>query len=436
MTLTLELLESLTWAPFIIPTSIDIKSIPSQHVLRLEASLTAALSSAATETGLGNLKSLSQVARGAQASLTVISAEQVHATATDPGVKETAYQAIRMASLNLQYLKDERNLYGTDLNLAPNVIFFVIFTLCFVYTTAMIVKSRYHWFNITFFAGELLQFIGWLGRILAYGDTSNLNYYLMQYIGLTISPAFLMGGIYFLFAQLVVVHGREYSVLKPLWYSYLFVTSDVISLLIQSGGGAASSIATQINTDPKPGTNAMTAGIAFQVAAMTVFLFFWFEFLNRIYFKPAKNIEASPYSKRSFKNFLRLLFNRKLIRDYRKTSLESCYNAKYADIRSRPLFDWFPLVITISVLFVYVRSVYRIVELAQGFLGYLIKHEVYLMILDAFLIAMTCLLFVPFHPFWVFGADNKMKLAHIKNRVDVEAVEEETESSSTCKEAP
>lgn len=391
-------------------------------------SISAIASAAATETRAVKLRSLSQNLRGAQASLTIISAEEALATATDQGIKAQATQAIYDASLNLQALTYDENLYKIDLDRAGNIIYFIVFTICFFYTIGMLFRSRYHWFNVTFFCGELLQFLGWLGRVTSFNDTSKLSLYLMQYIGLTLSPAFLMAGIYFLFAQLVVIHGREYSVLKPMWYSYFFITSDVLSLFIQAGGGGAALTASANGTSGKAGTDVMIAGIVFQVVAMSIFLVFWFEFLNRIYFKHLKSIalsllKPSPYAKRSFMNYMKFLFNAKLIREYRALTLESHYNPRFQDIRLRLLFPWYPLAISIAVVLIYIRCVYRIVELAQGFSGYLIRHEVYLMVLDAFMIAVACLIFIPFHPVWVLGSENKVKLAHIKKNDDEKLLE-------------
>ena len=84
----------------------------------------------------------------------------------------------------------------------------------------MCIKSKYWWYNVTFVCGYGLEFVGFLGRVLSFNDTSNMSHYIMQSVALTIAPAFIMAGVYFLFGQLVVIHGRQYSVLKPMWYSY------------------------------------------------------------------------------------------------------------------------------------------------------------------------------------------------------------------------
>ncbi|CUM68019.1 uncharacterized protein PRCAT00005734001 [Priceomyces carsonii] len=407
-----------TWSPSTLATSTTLRSIETTYASGLALTLSSALKNAETKTGY-ELISLSQIIRGAQASLTIILAEKVLATATESSVKSAATQAIFDASVNLHSLAWDENLYGIRLNRPGNIIYFTVFTFVFFYIVFMLIKSRFHWYNITFFCGFALEFLGFLGRILAFTDDTNMNYFLLQFVSLTIAPAFIMAGIYFLFAQLVIIHGRQYSVLKPMWYSYMFIVSDVVSLFIQAAGGGAASAATSENRDASGGTNTMIAGIAFQVFSMSVFLLFWFEFINRIYFKNSNFEESgSKLSKRSLSSFFKLVLNLKSVRVYREEYLEKFYNDKYRHIRHRVLFNWYPLVITLAVIFVYIRSVYRVVELAQGFSGYLIEHEVFLMVLDALMIALAGLVFIPFHPVWVIGADNVIKVKHIKKNLD------------------
>lgn len=195
--------------------------------------MTPALASIATTTKAGDYVDNSEIIRGAQASLQIISAQNVLATATDSLTMAEATKAIVEAAYNLKYLAEDQSFYGHYLNRGGNIFFFfAFFTLIALFNIGMLRRSRYHWFNITFICGFVLDFLGFLGRILAFTDDANLNYYLLQYVSLSISPAFIVGGVYFLFAQNVVVHGRQYSVLKPMWHSYFFVFCDVVSLLV------------------------------------------------------------------------------------------------------------------------------------------------------------------------------------------------------------
>lgn len=421
MQLTLSL-----WSTDHTPTETVLSSIAISHAPALQLSLTSATEHIATATKLYEFYSLSQVIRGAQASLAVIRGESTLATATALAVRAKASEAIFDATLNLKALEFENNMYGTYLKHAPNIIYLVLFGGIFSYLVGMLYKSRYHWFNVTFVCGYALEVIGFIGRILSFKDLTNLNYFLCGFVSLTIAPALIMGGIYILFAQCVVIHGRKFSVLKPMWYSYFFIVCDLISLVIQAIGGATSSAAAQDHSDPQLGTNIMIAGIAFQVAAMTVFLIFWLEFLRRLYFKKFddKNVpgdyHSHPLAKPSVRNFVKLLFNTPSVRAYIEQYREPVYNPRFASIRNRKMFPYFPLFVTIAVLAIYIRCVYRVVELAQGFSGYLITHEVYLMVLDALMIAICGLIFIPMHPVWVFGASNLVKVRVIKSNEDEE----------------
>ena len=55
-------------------------------------------------------------------------------------------------------------------------------------------------------------------------------------------------------------------------------------------------------------------------------------------------------------------------------------------------------VIELSSLLIFIRSIYRVVEYAQGFDGYLISHEVYLYILDALMMILVQILYNFLHP--------------------------------------
>lgn len=415
-----SLSTNLQWTPSDgYPTSTTLKTIATDHVPDLTHLLANAVSSIMTQTYKIDLISLSRAARGAQASLSAISAEQVMATATDDLVLSLATEALFHATWNLKELKDEMNNYHYNLNRGGNIFFFIVFCFIFGYITVMLVWSRYHWYNITYFCAFALQVLGFLGRILSFDDTANINYYLLQFVSLTLSPAFLMAGVYFLFAQAVILYGRSYSVLKPMWYSYFFITTDFLSLVVQGGGGGAASIATKEQRDPSPGTWTMFGGVLFQVIAMSIFLIFWFEFLNRLYYRNASKVEENhPMKRWTISNTFKFLFNTKSARDYRATCLEPFYNPKYKDIRARPLVPYLPLAITVAVIAVYIRCIYRVVELKQGFDGYLIRHEVFLMTLDASMIAIAGLIFVPFHPVNIFGRKNILKLATIKRNKD------------------
>lgn len=131
----------------------------------------------------------------------------------------------------------------------------------------------------------------------------------------------------------------------------------------------------------------MVAGIAFQVFVMTAFLFTFFWFLWRVY----RVMRQSP------------------------DKGESQFNPAFAHIRQKWAYRWFPLAIVVSVLFIYVRCVYRVAELAEGWTGYLIEHEVYVLVLDGLMVLLGVIPLTIIHPGFALGKDViPVKGVHIK----------------------
>lgn len=410
-----------------------LSSINPTVIPALSKSIVNAVSSLATDTFHPDMILLSRVIRGAKASITALEAQKIIATATDSSVVAQATDALFKATYNLDRLAMEKNLYGYLMNKGVNIFYLVMFGLILFFNIGMLWKSRYHWYNVTFICGFILEFLGFLGRVLSTTDYDNINYYLLQYAPLTIAPAFIMGGIYFIFAQNVIMYGREYTVLKPMWYTYFFVASDVLCLIIQGVGGGMASGAAKNKENTAPGTWTMFVGVLAQVIAMSVFLIFWFNFLYRLYFRHAKDVEGEwKEKKRTPWNFFRFLFNSKSTLTYKRTQLEQFYNEKYATIRQRKLVPYFPLAITIAVVAIYIRCIYRVIELKQGFTGYLITHEVYIMVLDAMFVLIAGLVFIPFHPVFVFGSENVFNVKTVRNSKEGEVQStEKVEAAST-----
>lgn len=103
--------------------------------------------------------------------------------------------------------------------------------------------------------------------------------------------------------------------------------------------------------DTKLGTNIMVAGVIFQLVAMTVFA-----------------LLSADFYRRSTKFGMPAEYNRIL------------------------------LALFISLAAIYARSIFRTVELIEGWTGYLMEHEAYFIALDGALMVVAVLIFLPFDP--------------------------------------
>lgn len=196
-------------------------------------------------------------------------------------------------------------------------------------------------------------------HIVFYTHTGNDKQVLTSLSILIIAPTFFTAGIYVLLGHYIKLLGRKSSILSPNLYLWIFCTCDIVSLVIQAvGGGMAATATNKVGGDTKPGTDIMVAGIVFQLASITVFVFC-----------------AADFSRRSLRLGL----------------LQSLSGSVV------PLFG----AMILSVIFVYIRSIYRTIELAQGWHGYLITREKYFIALDGAMMLPAVAVFNFFHPGWL-----------------------------------
>jgi len=146
--------------------------------------------------------------------------------------------------------------------------------------------------------------------------------------------------------------GRQYSPIAPNLYLWIFCTCDFVSLLLQAiGGGLASAESSKVGGNTAIGTNIMVTGIVFQLASISAFVYLFVLFLVRT----------------------------------RQLKVPRAINL-------------LTFATTISLMAVYIRSIYRTIELLQGWRGYLITHEIYFVVLDGVMVTICGGIFVFLNP--------------------------------------
>lgn len=185
---------------------------------------------------------------------------------------------------------------------------------------------------------------------------------------LIIAPVFLSAALYVLLGKLIVDLGRRSSILTAKWYAIIFCACDVLSLVVQALGGARASAADTTEA-MQTGTHIMVAGIAFQLFTMTLFGALGADFLWRVLASPSRAGEFRGRVTRGARLVFGALF--------------------------------------VSFLMVYIRSVYRTIELVQGWHGYLITHEGYFIGLDAVIMVVAVAVFMVVDPAVVFRRESR-----------------------------
>ncbi|KAI1344533.1 RTA1 like protein-domain-containing protein [Xylariaceae sp. FL0016] len=278
-------------------------------------------------------------------------------------------------------------------NLPANIFFAAVFLLLLLPNAIIGIRYKTWSFFAWMSLGLIGEAIGYIGRIMLYYNIFDFNAFLMYLVPLTIAPAFITASIYLCLARIISVLDPtlRYSRLKPMTYTKIFVTFDLISLLLQAAGGALASISdSQSETDT--GVNIMIAGLAFQVFSLVVFICLCLDFAIRLYRGFQSISWRSPKSRTS-------------VNTEANTSYESegpapvlDETSKYEYITTSFMFKAFVCSMAAATILILTRSVYRLLELQEGFDGELANNEVLFMILEPPMIFISCSLLIVFNP--------------------------------------
>jgi len=259
----------------------------------------------------------------------------------------------------------------------PTLYIGLIFTGMFATSTLIHLGQaiRYRmWFLLfTAFAAGNTEVIGWAARLWSHKSPRNLTPYLIQTITTGNGPTFLIASYFIILAEIIRRLGPCYSRLQPRMYTIIFVGADIFALSIQGIGGGLAATAAGANPAKSPalGGNIMLSGIIIQMIAVTFYMILAVEFIVRY-------LRDKPFERPN---------NDPPTGNYQ-------LDAKMKNM----LFG-----LALSSILIYIRSIYRVVELAGGWSGHIIKTEWYFVAFDGAMIlaAMFCL--NVFHPGRLLG---------------------------------
>ncbi|ESZ94222.1 hypothetical protein SBOR_5397 [Sclerotinia borealis F-4128] len=236
---------------------------------------------------------------------------------------------------------------------AGNSIFAVLFGIFFISQIGLGIKFKTWGYMVAMIFGLLLEIIGYVARILLHYAPFDKNNFLMYLICLTIAPAFLTAAIYLCLSRIVILYGQEISRFKPGTYTIIFCTCDLISLILQAAGGAIASLADTVDQS-NLGKNIMLAGLGFQVFSLVLFSILCADFAWRV------------------------------------RCAKGTWNPRYIDLVSSTLFKAFLGALCMATVTIFVRSLYRCIELSGGFSGSLfVSHEAEFMVLEGVMIVLA-----------------------------------------------
>ncbi|KAL5335616.1 RTA1 like protein-domain-containing protein [Aspergillus crustosus] len=276
--------------------------------------------------------------------------------------------------------------------IAGNSVYLALFALLLVIQAIQCPFYRMWGFSGSMIAGLVLEVLGYASRILFHDDPFSFDYFLMNLICLSVGPVFFCAALYFLLGRIVIIYqGEDISRLKPRNYAIVFVSCDALALVLQSVGGALTSSA----EDPAGrdmGVNIMIAGLAFQVATLTLFIALAVEFALR-------------HRRRS-----------------RGTSVNTNNETRkeYESIRGSRLWKVWIVALILATVTVYTRSIFRVIELNGGYDSELANDEITFMLLEGLMISITCICLTALHPGQALGTRRPEKESAVLDQDSVE----------------
>ncbi|CAE6506566.1 unnamed protein product [Rhizoctonia solani] len=213
--------------------------------------------------------------------------------------------------------------------------------------------------------GELL---GWAGRYWGHIDPPNRDAFMMQISTTIIAPSFMTAAMFLMLPKIINELGTEFSRMPPRLYSIIFITADVTALVIQAIGGAMASIADTLE-GAEQGSHVMLGGIVIQLVAVVLYTILGLEFILRFtYNRPARPNAVSEPRKHS--GWIGI--SRNIV--------------------------WMLVGLGIATLFIIIRSIYRTIELTDGWNGEIIATEKWFNWFDGAPIVVAMFTFNFFHP--------------------------------------
>jgi len=245
------------------------------------------------------------------------------------------------------------------------IVFIALFGISTAVHLFQAIRFRLWFLIVTAVFCGLLEIIGWSGRLWSSINVFNGNAFLTQIVSTIIAPTPLVGANFILLGRIIMVLGPRYSRISARWYSRVFLSCDIISLVVQgAGGGIAASAPNGDQSQSDLGGHIMLGGIAFQTVSIVIYTATAAEFLTR-YVKDRPVRDADVFTKR--------------VKTTRRMKLMLTGLA-------------------LMTIFIFIRSIYRLIELSNGWNGTIITTQWLFNVWDGAMIVLAMYTLNVLHP--------------------------------------
>ncbi|KAK3293856.1 RTA1 like protein-domain-containing protein [Chaetomium fimeti] len=150
----------------------------------------------------------------------------------------------------------------------PAAVVFLLLYICATLAFSWRIWRTKTWFCTAFAIGCLCQFIGYAARISSHHKTAKVMPFAIQNAFILIAPVFFAASIYMTLSRVIrSVGGERHALFKLRWLTRIFVTGDILALLIQSGAAGLMIVDSMASI----GEIAIIGGLIFHIIIFGVF---------------------------------------------------------------------------------------------------------------------------------------------------------------------
>jgi hypothetical protein len=256
------------------------------------------------------------------------------------------------------FLRDDVQSDDSQYNYVPTeyvcAIFVALYGLSTVIHLGQAIRFRMRWLLPTAVLAGVAEVLGWSARLWSSQNPSLSTPFTIQISCTIIAPTPLVAANFVILGMIIDRIGDHYSRLTTKQYIITFCSFDIISLIIQAVGGGKASTATT-RKGANLGGHIMLAGIVFQLVSLIIYAICAAEF------------------------FLRYLKDKPIREPLKGKPRELMDTRMKIMIRA--------LVFSTTCLFI--RAVYRTIELSNGWNGRIISTQVYFNVLDGAMVTLA-----------------------------------------------
>ncbi|KAF8317969.1 RTA1-like protein [Clavulina sp. PMI_390] len=291
------------------------------------------------------------------------------------------------------------NIYGYVPTTWICILFIVLYATSTLVHIGEAVKMKTRFMLCTVVLCGVSELIGWAARLWSSENILALTPFLMQISTTIIAPTFTAAGNFVILGSIIKRVGPQYSRLQAYSFGFIFISIDIIALVVQAIGGGIASSAPSLASNGGPvitpppilpqsvrGGHIMLGGIVIQLVEIVVSLALSAEFFYNYYTRrtirdlPSVGSTSTeengdtPTEKKSWKVDL---------------AIEHRMSSKLI------IMSW---ALGFSSLCLLIRSIYRTIELSNGWNGQIIQTQVYFNVLDGTMVVLSMYTLNFFHP--------------------------------------